>query len=330
MSELKEYMTDKETVSIVMATYNGAKYIRQQMASILAQTYPLYEIIIQDDGSTDGTIEIIKEYSERYANVHFYMNEAEHGVNGNFYSAIRRATGKYIAICDQDDIWHHEKIEKQMAVIGDKLLCSCRSKPFSEENAHVYYDERMPNMTLLRMLNSAEIPGHTMLLNREFLDRIPDNCDVEKIGIYDVVFSVTAAAYNSIAFVDEILVRHRSHQASATYCDYSDSSPCLYNGLRMLVTCVVNYKRIKKLAAPRYKLYETYLSCLKGEPQASEGIRMMRLMQSTSFTDYVKFTVFCVHHKNEICHTPGKFPKDIIRALLFPVTSVWYKRYLLK
>ncbi|MBQ8115594.1 MAG: glycosyltransferase [Prevotella sp.] len=65
-------MTDKETVSIVMATYNGAKYIRQQMASILAQTYPLYEIIIQDDGSTDGTIEIIKEYSERYANVHFY------------------------------------------------------------------------------------------------------------------------------------------------------------------------------------------------------------------------------------------------------------------
>ena len=78
----------KASVSIVLCTYNGAKYLSEQLESILAQTYPLHEIIIQDDNSTDETVDIIHEYARKYSFIKFFENNSAHGVNGNFISAI--------------------------------------------------------------------------------------------------------------------------------------------------------------------------------------------------------------------------------------------------
>ena len=83
----------KASVSIVLCTYNGAKYLSEQLDSILAQTYPPHEIIIQDDNSTDETVDIIHEYARKYSFMKFFKNNSEHGVNGNFISAMQRATG---------------------------------------------------------------------------------------------------------------------------------------------------------------------------------------------------------------------------------------------
>ena len=93
------------TVSVVMCTYNGEKYIREQIDSILQQTYSVDEIIIQDDCSTDGTCEVLYEYQQRYAQKQVIRNKRNIGFNPNFFSAIARAKGDYIAIADQDDIW---------------------------------------------------------------------------------------------------------------------------------------------------------------------------------------------------------------------------------
>ena len=68
-----------------MCTYNGAKYIREQLDSIINQTYPIFELIIQDDCSTDETVEIIREYAGRYENIHLFQNEKSLGINRNFY-----------------------------------------------------------------------------------------------------------------------------------------------------------------------------------------------------------------------------------------------------
>mgnify|MGYP003081550613 FL=1 len=67
-------MTEKKSVSIVLCTYNGAKYLQEQLDSILAQTYPMHEIIIQDDGSTDNTWQILEKYEEKYPLIHIYHN----------------------------------------------------------------------------------------------------------------------------------------------------------------------------------------------------------------------------------------------------------------
>ena len=91
-------------VSIVMCTYNGERYLRQQLDTLLTQTYPLHEIIVQDDGSSDNTWRILSEYAASHPFIHIFHNEGEHGYNGNFFSAMQRATGDYIAICDQDDL----------------------------------------------------------------------------------------------------------------------------------------------------------------------------------------------------------------------------------
>ena len=88
-----------------MCTYNGDKYLEQQIDSILCQTYPIHELIIQDDCSTDRTVTIIEAYQKRDPRVKLYINEAPLGFNYNFSSAFAKAEGEYIASSDQDDIW---------------------------------------------------------------------------------------------------------------------------------------------------------------------------------------------------------------------------------
>lgn len=162
----------KASVSIVLCTYNGAKYLSEQLDSILAQTYPLHEIIIQDDNSTDETVNIIHEYASKYSLIKFFENNSAHGVNGNFISAMQRATGDYVAISDQDDIWETDKIENQMNSIGKNLLCSGFSRPFSTDGSFAYFDHRKRNVNVVRMCFLG-LPGHTLLFRRELINMLP-------------------------------------------------------------------------------------------------------------------------------------------------------------
>jgi glycosyltransferase involved in cell wall biosynthesis len=108
-------MQECEAVSIVMCTYNGEKFLIEQIDSIINQTYPIYELIIQDDHSIDNTWDILKSYQQRYHFVKIFQNKRSIGVNENFFSAIKRATGDYIALSDQDDIWEPYKIERKVS-----------------------------------------------------------------------------------------------------------------------------------------------------------------------------------------------------------------------
>ena len=156
-------------ISVVMCTYNGARFIREQLDSILNQTYPIYELIVQDDCSTDETVEIVKEYQVRFyqVDIKIYINEKNLGFNRNFLTAIQKAKGEYIAIADQDDIWYKYKIEKQIETIGNKNLCC--SAYYAGEN---YADSNKYLLTPLfnseRLIFVNTIPGHTMLIRRSF------------------------------------------------------------------------------------------------------------------------------------------------------------------
>ena len=82
-----------KSVSVVMCTYNGAKYIREQLDSIINQTYPIFEIIIQDDCSTDETVEIIRKYAESNKTIKLFVNKKQKGVTLNFITALKRQVG---------------------------------------------------------------------------------------------------------------------------------------------------------------------------------------------------------------------------------------------
>ena len=106
--------TQTAKVSVVMCTYNGMAFLREQLDSVIAGDYPLHEIIIQDDGSTDGTRELLQDYAARHDNIRLVFNEKCLGFCQNFHSAALKAEGDYIALCDQDDIWFPQKIRRQM------------------------------------------------------------------------------------------------------------------------------------------------------------------------------------------------------------------------
>ena len=100
------------TISVAMATYNGAKYLREQIDSVLSQLDMDDELMISDDGSTDDTINIIKSYSCDYR-VHFYKNPSKvKGVITNFENAINMTTQEIVFLCDQDDVWLPNKISR--------------------------------------------------------------------------------------------------------------------------------------------------------------------------------------------------------------------------
>lgn len=103
-------------ISVCMATYNGARFIREQIDSILPQLGTEDELIVSDDGSTDGTLEILAEYvaADARVKVLHHIPHAEYSgherATANFENALRNASGEYIFLADQDDVWHGDKV----------------------------------------------------------------------------------------------------------------------------------------------------------------------------------------------------------------------------
>lgn len=105
--------------SVILATYNGEEFLEEQLESIVQQTMLPSEIVISDDGSTDQTLEIIHSFFNRYSflPIRFILvrNDTNaHGVTRNFENALRHASGDYVFFCDQDDIWHKNKVERMV------------------------------------------------------------------------------------------------------------------------------------------------------------------------------------------------------------------------
>lgn len=107
-------------VNILMATYNGAEYIEQQLDSILNQTYRNIRLIIADDASNDDTFSILKEYAERFENITLVRNTTHLGYVKNFEQLVANTEGQYFALSDQDDIWELGKLAISMNVMLQK------------------------------------------------------------------------------------------------------------------------------------------------------------------------------------------------------------------
>ena len=313
----------KASVSIVLCTYNGAKYLSEQLESILAQTYPLHEIIIQDDNSTDETVNIIHEYACKYSLIKFFKNNSAHGVNGNFISAMQRATGDYIAISDQDDIWETDKIENQMNSIGKNLLCSGFSCPFSTDGSFAYFDHRKRNVNVVRMCFLG-LPGHTLLLRRELINMLPPlEHSIFKYSMYDAALSIVAAAHKNIVFIDKILVNFRRHSAATTYNDYKKSLPSWQNALYMLWWGIKHYKETRKRIRPIFAaklLLLNYVNANNDEAKAARTILELELQNGV--LPFLKLQYQCMKNYKHLFHTEGKGTIRLIRAALYPIMQL--------
>ena len=206
-------------VSIIIATYNGEKYLQQQLTTIINQTYKNIEIIICDDASTDGTIEIIKEFSKKNRNVSYFINEKNKGVNKNFEEGFLKANGDFIAIADQDDIWLPDKIETQILLFTsqDILLTHSTSIRFSGNNLPT---KRYQSTTQLftgnnvrKLLLRNSVSGHNIIFRKQLLQQIlpiPENI------YYDWWIVQTAACNGLVAATNKVLAYQRAHETNIT------------------------------------------------------------------------------------------------------------------
>ena len=104
----------EETVDILLATYNGEKYVIEQIESILHQTYKNIRLLISDDCSTDDTRQILEQYQKKDNRIEIFFQEKNLGYIRNFAFLLNQVKNKYYMLSDQDDVWLPEKVEKSI------------------------------------------------------------------------------------------------------------------------------------------------------------------------------------------------------------------------
>jgi glycosyltransferase involved in cell wall biosynthesis len=206
-------MSGTPLISIAMCTYNGAKYLQQQVDSLLSQTVQHFEVIVVDDISTDGTWELLQDIARKDQRFHIERNEKNLGPTKNFQRAMQQCRGEYIAPCDQDDIWEPQKLEKLLDVIGDHDMAYCNSayidstgRPMGSSIAHELPMHRGKRPFDYIFFNT--VSGHALLMRKDLLDI--STPFPEKL-YYDWWLALCASMRNGVYYLDEALVQFRRH-----------------------------------------------------------------------------------------------------------------------
>jgi glycosyltransferase involved in cell wall biosynthesis len=246
-------------ISVVMCTYNGEKYIEEQLNSILKQTYQNLEIIIVDDVSTDNTWQILEQYQQKYKNISIYKNEKNLGYIKNFENALKKATGDLIAIADQDDIWLPQKLEIQQKNIEDNLIIYHDSALINQKGEYL-------NKNISSIINMYEgdncrslifdncISGHTILCKKELLSYIfPFPTDM----FYDWWMGFIALAVGKIKYLPETFVKYRQHEQSVTDISGIKQKKNIPNNIKKQLE-IINRNREYKEIMIKLKNYNSF------------------------------------------------------------------------
>lgn len=304
-------MTGMNTVSVVMATYNGEKYLREQMDSIIAQTYPIHELIVQDDGSTDSTVDILREYADRYGFVHVYRNATNLGYKENFRTATMRATGEFICLADQDDVWFDCKIERQVSAIGNHDVCYSQHLRGNDlEHATLVTYKNAPERQMF-----AAIVGHSLLMRREYAQ---DNRFWLRYMAHDIGLSLFAHFHGGVVRVDEPLNWHRSHDdsvsTSAHLLVFNDKNH--HPTWQPYVYGFANYRRLQK--KENWIRFHTKVQS-ESKDRNVLVYRLSSLLLNNSLIALMKLCFLCMKHRDTVY--PGNNTagiKGAIRGFFYP------------
>jgi len=206
-------------VSIVLGTYNGERFLKEQLDSILNQTYPNTEIVISDDASTDGTRSILEDYAAKDSRIRVFFSDKNAGLLRNYEKAVQLTQGALIAFADQDDVWAPDKIKKLLSHLGNAMLVYCNSEYIDTDGKSMnrkLTDYRHPfngrNLFILDEDSGIWIAGHALLFRRELLNMA--------LPFTPYIFHDTWVAYiamlkGAIKFIPDVLVYYRQHGQNA-------------------------------------------------------------------------------------------------------------------
>jgi glycosyltransferase involved in cell wall biosynthesis len=211
---------DNVLISVALTTYNSARYLDKQIRSILAQSHRNIEIIAVDDNSTDSTVEMLESYA-RHSRLVIFRNESRQGCYRSFERAIRNCNGNYIALCDHDDIWLENKLEKLLAAI-DGYALACSDACLIDEDDKIIHDsflsysgtQVVEGCRFIRLLYYPTLLGCTTLITRELGEQALPFPEGEHY--HDWWLSIVATKGRGIKYLREKLVMYRQHTANHT------------------------------------------------------------------------------------------------------------------
>lgn len=231
-------------ISVCIATYNGARYIAEQLASILKQLSAEDEVVVSDDGSTDGTIDIVRSLNDR--RIRIVDGPRRHSPTLNFEWALRNAKGEYIFLADQDDVWLEGKVtrcveELQMCdcVVSDARVTDSLLNTTSESLFQLMHVRRG---RLSNLLWRNGYTGCCMAFKREVLSKaLPFPTD---IPMHDIWIGNVAAFCGRLHFINDRLLLFRRHDAAAS-CNGKRSTYSLWQKLSFRWHTLKNIVKLK-------------------------------------------------------------------------------------
>lgn len=218
---------------IVLATYNGAKYIREQIESIQRQTVQEWTLIVRDDGSTDQTLDIIRSMMASDKRIRLLPSKVNKGVKQNFSLLLEATRATWVFLADQDDIWHPQKIEIMLKFAKDNknpVLIHHDLEVVDEKGTRIHrsFWKRAglnPKATSFnRLLMQNNVTGAAMLINRPLIKKalpIPEDA-----MMHDSWLALAASMFGTVIPVNERLVKYRQHASNQLgakplqFCNY--------------------------------------------------------------------------------------------------------------
>lgn len=216
-------------ISVVLCTYNGSAFLENQLNSILEQTYPIDEIIIVDDCSIDSTREVLKQYQDRHKKIKLFFNDKNLGSNKSFKYAVSLASNDYMALCDQDDIWYANKIEKQMnsivassyhldkkpLVVFHDLCLVDQYDTITNDSFWKLHKFNPYKFNFRKLLLFNIVTGCTCVINKSMKEEMMKS-DMKDIIMHDYLIALIGYGFGNSVFINEPLMYYRSHMGTVT------------------------------------------------------------------------------------------------------------------
>jgi glycosyltransferase involved in cell wall biosynthesis len=253
------YMSHYPLVSIVVATYNGEQYIEEQLNALLKQTYPNLEIIISDDCSKDNTVPLLERYAQQYTNIRIVKNTTNLGYISNFENGCKYASGEYLSLCDQDDVWEPEKTTVLMNAIGDAPLIYSDSLMVTEALEPIRRHSDLKQLATfdnpLYFATDNCVAGHAMIIRKDVVfSAMPFPLEMP----HDLWLAFNATLQGPVKYYDEAFVLWRQHSNNITGLKKSRKAEEEKTRKRLLIfrdTCTTKEKEIFNQLARSYENY---------------------------------------------------------------------------
>jgi len=292
-----------EQIDILLATYNGEKYLKEQIDSILSQTYSNFRLIISDDCSNDRTREILKEYEEKDNRITVYYQEKNLGYVKNFEFLLTKVENEIYALSDQDDVWLPEKIEKYIEnmnkeksdlVFGDLEVVDENLKTINKS-----FNDYMKITRKIKKCNDYNrlylyncVTGCTIVTKKEFLDKILPLPKNTKHVLHDYWIALITSIYGKISYMEETYIKYRQHGKNQVGIEKTSYKMQSFDEIRNLFIEV------------KLELFETNVRNNKRFPKEiqelnNKALEYFKQLENKSNFNFKGWNVFYKLYKNE-------------------------------